>query len=72
MFLDLAEHVPLVPVRDEGDGDSNAAETARPADTVQVGLVVRLAGLGSGGERLGNVLKGVSLVFKREHIDIRN
>jgi hypothetical protein len=64
VFLDLAEHIPLIPVRDEGDGDSNATETARSADAVQVSLIVGFAGLGAGGECLGDILKGVSLVFK--------
>lgn len=43
MLLDLAKHIPLFPVRDKGDSNTDAAESTRTTDTVKVGLVVGLA-----------------------------
>lgn len=47
-ILNGHEHLPLFPVRNEGDGDSDTTETTRTTDTVQVSLTVGLALAGCG------------------------
>lgn len=59
VLLDHAEHLPLIAVGNEGDGDTNATKTASTTNTVKVGLVVRTKLLGDRSALivfLGNVL----------------
>lgn len=61
--LDGIEDFPFQSVRDEGDGDANTAETACTTDTVEVGLVVCLAGFTSVVD-FGDVLIYVSIYIR--------
>lgn len=62
VLLDLAQHLPLVAVRNKGDSHSNTAETTSTADTVKISLVIGFA-LAAGLVQLGNVLENRSAVL---------
>lgn len=54
--LDILQHLPLLLVRDERDGDPNASEAAGAPDTVEICLCIGNACDGAGSVKFGDVL----------------
>lgn len=44
VLLDLAQHVPLLAVRNKGDSHADTTETTSTTNPVKVGLVIRFTG----------------------------
>lgn len=59
--LDLVEYLPFRSVRYKRDGDTNATETSRTTDTMEISLVVCFAWF-TGNMQFGNILFKTKLV----------
>jgi hypothetical protein len=63
ILLDLVEHVPLFPVGNERDRDTDTAETSGTTNTVQIGLEISLPFTRTFAMNFRNILKSILVLF---------